>query len=295
MRKITILLIIAAIIVLATSTVVAKKNNYYYGQYGHYYSAGAEGSIFVPEGCSEKDVKIATVTIPTGSNRVRFWLDNEGKVTKTKNLTQTAEKGTYNSWGNVDPSGCWHVFQVKKSDGKETIWIGSTYDDGNSWLLTEGIHPDWNQITGEIIFSKDGDIYTINMFGKNLKSLGIKGDYPKFFPNGKWILYQDNGKIYLYKDNKQSEIGIGQFAIPNKSGFFIINNHKIEFYDIEGKKILEIDGDNIAPDPRKQEMLDIIEVNNKLFLLDLVDKNIKSIEWNENLSEPIWWVEISQR
>jgi len=308
MRKLTIGLVFVIILIITGLRFAnaQRVKTYYYYNYASNYSLGSgRSNIYIPEGCSESDVKIITQSIENGEvDRLRIFLD-DGNITNIINLTNDPKLTGASFSGSTDPSGCWHVFQHQVYD-QSNLWVVSTSGPQNGlWQITQsGIatHPDWNRISGQIIFAnaKDGFLYTIDMFGKNLKRLDIKGDYPKYSASGEMLAYtgpDDFLSLFANSDIFKLDKGTGNFS-PDDLAIYISHEKKFNLFDLQKGSIMEsIDGERIAPDPRFKPEFDLIERNGQIDLSDIKTGAITTLysaheEWISDAVhwDPNWWV-----
>jgi len=307
MRKLTIGFILVMILIITGSRFAnAERARMYLLNYASNYMIGSGGSnIYIPEGCSESDVKIITQSTENGEvDRLRIFLD-DGNITNIINLTKDAKLSGASFSGSTDPSGCWHVFQHQVYD-QSNLWVVSTSGPQDGlWQITQSgttTHPDWNRITGQIIFAdtSDGFLYTIDMFGKNLKKLDIQGDYPKYSASGEMIVYTGHDDyLYLLANSDIYKLvkGMGVFS-PDDLAIYISHEKKMNLFDLQNVSIIDnIQGERIAPDPRFKPEFDLIERNGQIDLSDIKTDAITTLnsahkEWISNAVhwEPNWWV-----
>ena len=322
--------ILAAIIIVAISIPIVRAtdgisyfNNYYNpggksysyvpGGESYSYVPGGASQLFIPNECSVREVKTVTQLDNNfrASDILRFEVDSEGNVNQVINLTDDAQldghrpSGGASSWGSTDPTGCWHVFQHQIGNSTD-LWVVSTSGPPDGlWRITftgSAVHPNWNQRTGEIIFTdtSDGHLYITDMFMNIHQKLEQVGDKARFSPDGKRLIFNRRLLTYLLDEKDVRHfLGTGDHGIwsPDGMKIYLINSPQITVIDASGGNAFYYPAaDHIAPDPRNNPIFDILERNGQLVLLGnegaMVEVSGKAAEWNLDAQhiEPAWWM-----
>jgi len=276
-----------------------------------YFPVGTS-QLYIPNECSVRDVKTVTQLDNNlgASDIIRFEVDNEGIVNQVINLTDDAQLdgdspyGGSSSWGSTDPTGCWHVFQHQIGNSID-LWVVSTSGPPDGlWQITftgSAIHPNWNQRTGEIIYTEtsDGHLYITDMFMSVHQKLELMGDKARFSQDGKRLIFSRSPLIFLQDDKNVLHIlGSGDHGHWSADGMeiYLINGGQITAIDASGNASDYAAADHIAFDPYNNPMFDILEQNSQLVLFGnestMVEVTSKAVEWNSDAQhiEPEWWV-----
>jgi hypothetical protein len=314
LRNKKFLFTLGAIVLLATGYyfVQAKNRSTEYYRYNNYY-ADEETPYFIPEGCSSRDVKTTTQVNPDGSSDIlRFEMDEQGNVTDVIVLTndnqldklEGVDQWGQSSWGSTDPTGCWHVFQHAQPGQSETdLWVVSTNGpEYGLWQITTSgtaMHPDWNKVTGKIVFtnSDDGFMYVTDLWGHEAEKLSYIGDYAKYSPGGDLLLFTQNGSLFLLygESYKEVEKGRGVWG-SDGSIIYVMDDDEIRILDLTTLESSHFFlSNNIAPDPRSEPVFNILEYINQLFVLtegSITMALAENSAWNNSSLhvEPTWWV-----
>ena len=242
---VVIFIVAISIPIVRASGVFSDYNNYYYpggksysyipGGKSYYYVPGNVSQLYIPNECSVREVKTVTQLDNNlgASDILRFEVGSEGNVNQVINLTNDAQldgdspQGGSSSWGSTDPTGCWHVFQHQIGNSID-LWVVSTSGPPDGlWQITftgSAIHPNWNQRTGEIIFTdtSDGHLYITDMLMNIHQKLEQVGDKARFSPDGKRLIFNRKSLLFMLdeKDVLYS-LGVGDRGIWSPDGMKI--------------------------------------------------------------------------
>jgi len=288
-----------------------KSYSYVPGDESYSYVPGFASQLYIPNECSVREVKTVTQLNNSlgASDILRFEVDSEGNIDQVINLTDDVQldgnnpHGGSSSWGSTDPTGCWHVFQNQIGDSID-LWVVSTSGPPDGlWQITftgSAIHPNWNQRTGEIIFTdtSDGHLYITDMLMNIHQKLEQVGDKARFSPDGKRLIFNRKSLLFMLdeKDVLYS-LGVGDRGIwsPDGMKIYLIDGDQITTIDASGNGFFNPAADNIALDPRNNPIFDILEQNGQLVLLGkegtIVEVSGNAIQWNSDAQhiEPEWW------
>lgn len=289
-----------------------ESYSYIPGGESYSYVPGGVSQLYIPNECSIREVKTVTQLDNNSgvSDILRFDVDSEGNVNQVINLTDDAQLDgdsphrSSSSWGSIDPTGCWLVFQ-NKIGNSINLWVVSTSGPSDGlWQITftgSAVHPNWNQRTGEIIFTdtSDGHMYITDMFMNILQKLEQMGDKARFSPDGKRLIFNRESSIFLLDEKDVLHfLGIGDHGIWSPDGIktYLVNEDQITAIDASGNSFFYPAADHIAPDPRNNPQFDILEQNGQLVILGnegtMIEVFGMAIEWNSDAQhiEPEWWI-----
>jgi Tol biopolymer transport system component len=137
---------------------------------------------------SDKIVFVST-TSPGGHSEVFVVnLDGSQRLELTRNTTDDLLP----AWS---PDHARIAFARKAGRGKPSIWV-MTASGANQHRLRLGTHPSWSPSGSQLVFARDGVIYTMNDRGRRVRRI-TKGTHPVWAPRGRRIAFERGTKVFL--------------------------------------------------------------------------------------------------
>lgn len=275
--------------------------------------------------CFEKDVQIETRTDLQGSSSDiwRLWIDDAtGGIVNERNLTDDPRldaQGGYSFHPDVSPDGCWVVFvHSNVREGTQDIWRVSSH--GVKYGLKKitdtpynmELHVVWAE-NGLIYFLQDGVLHVTDPDGRKIQNLGILGSILADSPDGRWLAID---KIIGETDFEEGKavrfFNTADYSLIDSPLRFILawtpdgqNIYHLEFdspeiyismFDFETQTSQRVSvGTDIAPDPRRSPVANLIEHKEQLWWSPLEEKadvqmtGLPSREKQSINIEPDWW------
>jgi Tol biopolymer transport system component len=87
------------------------------------------------------------------------------------------------------------AFARKAGRGKPSIWV-MTASGANQHRLRLGTHPSWSPSGSQLVFARDGVIYTMNDHGRRVRRI-TRGTHPVWAPRGRRIAFERGSKVFL--------------------------------------------------------------------------------------------------
>jgi Tol biopolymer transport system component len=87
------------------------------------------------------------------------------------------------------------AFARKARLGKPSIWV-MTANGARQHRLRLGTHPSWSPTGSQLVFERDGVVYTMTAQGRRVRRI-TKGTHPVWAPRGRRIAFERGTKVFL--------------------------------------------------------------------------------------------------
>ncbi len=134
--------------------------------------------------------KIVFASMNVGDDAEVFVVSLDGS--ERQQLTTNTVDDMLPAWS---PDHARIAFARKARLGKPSIWV-MTASGAHQHRLRLGTHPSWSPSGSQLVFERDGVIYTMNDHGRRVRRI-TRGTHPVWAPRGRRIAFERSTKVLL--------------------------------------------------------------------------------------------------